>query len=85
MELNGEFLRKQDLKRWGILQSTIKQMGTEVIAGSSDLKPDGTPVVPAAKTPFAPSNVTVTALYQSRKQYFRQRLQAGHPAKGTVV
>ncbi|AWO00846.1 RagB/SusD family nutrient uptake outer membrane protein [Chitinophaga alhagiae] len=60
MELNGEFLRKQDLKRWGILQSTIKQMGTEVISGSSDLKPDGTPVVPAAKTPFAPSNVTVT-------------------------
>ncbi|MGN7720417.1 RagB/SusD family nutrient uptake outer membrane protein [Chitinophaga sp. 22620] len=60
MELNGEFLRKQDLKRWGILQSTIKQMGTEVAAGSSDLKPDGTPVVPAAKTPFAPSNVTVT-------------------------
>ncbi|WP_346316201.1 RagB/SusD family nutrient uptake outer membrane protein [Chitinophaga sp. YIM B06452] len=60
MELNGEFLRKQDLKRWGILQSTIKQMGVEVIAGSSDLKPDGTPVVPAAKTPFAPSNVTVT-------------------------
>lgn len=60
MELNGEFLRKQDLKRWGILQSTIKQMGVEVISGSSDLKPDGTPVVPAAKTPFAPSNVTVT-------------------------
>ncbi|MBO9154703.1 RagB/SusD family nutrient uptake outer membrane protein [Chitinophaga sp. GCM10012297] len=60
MELNGEFLRKQDLKRWGILQTTIKQMGIEVIAGSSDLKPDGTPVVPAAKTPFAPSNVTVT-------------------------
>lgn len=60
MELNGEFLRKQDLKRWGILQSTIKQMGIEVISGSSDLKPDGTPVVPAAKTPFAPSNVTVT-------------------------
>ncbi len=60
MELNGEFLRKQDLKRWGILQSTIRQMGIEVIAGSSDLKPDGTPVVPAAKTPFAPSNVTLT-------------------------
>lgn len=60
MELNGEFLRKQDLKRWGLLQSTIKQMGVEVISGSSDLKPDGTPVVPAAKTPFAPSNVTVT-------------------------
>lgn len=60
MELNGEFLRRQDLKRWGILQSTIKQMGVEVIAGSSDLKPDGTPVVPAARTPFAPSNVTVT-------------------------
>ncbi|RPD41259.1 RagB/SusD family nutrient uptake outer membrane protein [Chitinophaga barathri] len=60
MELNGEFLRRQDLKRWGILQSTIRQMGIEVIAGSSDLKPDGTPVVPAAKTPFAPSNVTVT-------------------------
>lgn len=60
MELNGEFLRRQDLKRWGILQSTIKQMGIEVMSGSSDLKPDGTPVVPAAKVPFAPSNITVT-------------------------
>ncbi len=57
MELNGEFLRKQDLKRWGILQLRIKQMGVEVASGSNDLKPDGTPVVPAAKTPFAPSNI----------------------------
>lgn len=60
MELNGEFLRRQDLKRWGILQSTIKQIGIEVMSGSSDLKPDGTPVVPAANPPFAPSNVTIT-------------------------
>jgi hypothetical protein len=60
MELNGEFLRKQDLKRWGILQSTVQEMGREVVSGSNDLKPDGTPVVPAAKTPFAPSNVTIT-------------------------
>lgn len=60
MELNGEFLRRQDLKRWGILEETIKRVNIEVVSGSSDLKPDGSQVVPAAKTPFAPSNVFVT-------------------------
>lgn len=60
MELNGEFLRKQDLKRWGLLVETIKRVNIEVVSGSSDLKPDGTQVVPAAKTPFAPSNVFLT-------------------------
>lgn len=60
MELSGEFLRKQDLKRWGILIETIKRMNFDIASGSNDLKPDGTQVVPAAKAPFAPSNVTVT-------------------------
>jgi len=60
MELNGEFLRKQDLKRWGILVETIKRVNFEVVSGSNDLKPDGTQLVPAARTPFAPSNVFLT-------------------------
>lgn len=60
MELNGEFLRRQDLKRWGILEQTILQMATEIASGSEDLKPDNTNVVPRAVLPFAPSGVTLT-------------------------
>ncbi|QEH41783.1 RagB/SusD family nutrient uptake outer membrane protein [Chitinophaga sp. XS-30] len=61
MELNGEFLRKQDLKRWGILVSTVKQMRTDITSGSSDIKPsDGLQLVPPAVVPYAPSNVTKT-------------------------
>ncbi len=47
-ELNGEFLRKQDLKRWGILISTMQSLADEAVNGSLDKNPDGTPVVPAA-------------------------------------
>lgn len=47
-ELNGEFLRRQDLRRWGILISTLKTMVNEIAAGSIDKNSDGSPVVPAA-------------------------------------
>lgn len=61
MELNGEYLRKQDLKRWGILVSTIKQIRVDITTGSSDIKSsDGIPVVPPAIVPYAASNVTKT-------------------------
>lgn len=33
-ELLGEFLRRQDLKRWGILESTVKLMANDAEAGS---------------------------------------------------
>jgi len=47
-ELNGEFVRRQDLKRWGLLISTLQSLANEAVNGSSDKNPDGTPVVPAA-------------------------------------
>ena len=60
MELNGEFLRKQDLKRWGLLVSTIKQMRTEITSGSIDIHPDGLPVVPPCIVPYAAASATKT-------------------------
>jgi hypothetical protein len=50
-ELNHEFFRRQDLKRWGILISTMKNIASEVVSGSTDKNPDGTPVVPPETTP----------------------------------
>lgn len=41
-ELAFECLRRQDLKRWGILVSTVKKIGVEAGAGSDELNPDGT-------------------------------------------
>lgn len=38
MELHGEMLRRQDLKRWGILISTVKQMAEDAEVGNADLK-----------------------------------------------
>jgi hypothetical protein len=49
-ELNGEFLRRQDLKRWDILISTVQTVANEAYNGSSDRNPDGTLVVPIAPT-----------------------------------
>jgi starch-binding outer membrane protein, SusD/RagB family len=61
MELNGEFLRKQDLKRWGLLVSTVKQMRIDITSGSDDINPsDGLPVVPPCIAPYAASNATKT-------------------------
>lgn len=34
-ELMGEFLRRQDLKRWGILESTVKLLANDVTNGST--------------------------------------------------
>ncbi len=41
-ELAFECLRRQDLKRWGILVSTVKRIGIEAGAGSEELNADGT-------------------------------------------
>ncbi|MCH5598414.1 RagB/SusD family nutrient uptake outer membrane protein, partial [Niabella ginsengisoli] len=35
-ELLGEFLRRQDLKRWGLLESVVKQMADDAENGSDD-------------------------------------------------
>lgn len=41
-ELAFECLRRQDLKRWGILIETVRRIGVEVGSGSAELNPDGT-------------------------------------------
>ncbi len=41
-ELAFECLRRQDLKRWGILVSTVKRIGVEAGEGSNELNLDGT-------------------------------------------
>jgi hypothetical protein len=56
-ELAFENLRRQDLKRWGILVETVRRIGIEVGAGSAELNPDGTKLygpyaAPRSSAPF---------------------------------
>lgn len=65
-ELAFENLRRQDLKRWGILIETVRRTGVEVGAGSAELNPDGSKwygpyAVPRNAAPFnANSNIFST-------------------------
>ncbi|MEJ8844898.1 RagB/SusD family nutrient uptake outer membrane protein [Lacibacter sp. H375] len=65
-ELAFENLRRQDLKRWGILIETVRKIGVEVGAGSDELNPDGTKLygpytIPRNAAPFnAASNIFST-------------------------
>jgi hypothetical protein len=68
-ELNGEFFRRQDLKRWGLLISTLKTMVNEATVGSTDKNPDNTPVIPAVASGSRPkyiapgNNITTKDIY----------------------
>lgn len=46
-ELNGECLRRQDLKRWGILVATVKSRTDLAISGSPERFSDGVQRIPA--------------------------------------
>ncbi|MBK0381936.1 RagB/SusD family nutrient uptake outer membrane protein [Pedobacter sp. SD-b] len=50
-ELAFECLRRQDLKRWGILVSTVKRIGIEAGAGSEELNSNGTKLYGAYAAP----------------------------------
>lgn len=41
-ELAFENIRRQDLKRWGILVETVQRTGQEAVSGSAELNADGT-------------------------------------------
>jgi len=45
-ELNGECLRRQDLKRWGILVQTVQQRTALATSGSNDRFANGTQKIP---------------------------------------
>lgn len=84
-ELNGEFLRRQDLRRWGILVSTLKTMLREISEGSIDKNPNNSPVIPAAaanqrnKYSIPGNNISNKDLYlpipQNELTYNRQAKQ----------
>ncbi len=84
-ELNGEFLRKQDLKRWGLLIPTLRAMVSEATSGSTDRNPDGTQVIPPAasnvraKYTIPGSNISEKDIYlpipQTEITYNRQARQ----------
>jgi hypothetical protein len=60
-ELAFENMRRQDLKRWGILIETVRRIGIEVGAGSAEVNPDGTKLygpyaIPRNAAPFNASS-----------------------------
>jgi len=59
-ELNGEFLRRQDLKRWGILLSTVKSRGDLASSGGTNRFPNGVQMIPPLSS--SSSNVNDLAL-----------------------
>lgn len=66
-ELMGEFLRRQDLKRWGILESTVKLMANDAESGSAD--PQIIPF-PSSQTSPAKIHFILPAENVSRKDIF---------------
>jgi hypothetical protein len=58
-ELAFEYLRRQDLKRWGLLISRVKDIGSEASSGSIQLKPDGSHVY----GPFVQQNLPLNTVF----------------------
>ncbi|MFT4093208.1 MAG: RagB/SusD family nutrient uptake outer membrane protein [Niabella sp.] len=66
-ELLGEFLRRQDLKRWGILEATVQQMGNDAENGNASL---GIIAFPSTQTSPAKVHFTLPASNVSSKDVF---------------
>ncbi len=69
-ELSFEYLRRQDLKRWNLLQEKVLQLADEAVNGSQTQLPDGTQLFPAAATGDRPQYVTGATYYSPKWVYF---------------
>jgi starch-binding outer membrane protein, SusD/RagB family len=69
-ELAGESLRRQDLKRWNLLVTNVKNRADIAANGTTQTFPDGTKVIPAITVAADKTNATIDGTNVSQRDIY---------------